>query len=170
MSRLDQLALGVSRELQIEAKSDIFYWQERLEYRYALIKMRQGLEAARVNKVQLSLKYPTGDPRLAGALEDLRKRVLSVSKDRVTLDLVPLPPPDMITALFLLTSDADEKVRATAIESAGKLPDRILSSALRDEEVAPPVLGWFLDRLAQPDVYAEMRQFIDEHAWLTVIQ
>ena len=32
--------------------------------------------------------------------------------------LVPLPPPDMITALFLLTSDADEKVRATAVESA----------------------------------------------------
>ena len=49
--------------------------------------------------------------------------------------LVPLPPPDMIAALFLLTLDADEKVRATAAESASKLPDRILSSALRDEEV-----------------------------------
>ena len=70
--------------------------------------------------------------------------------------LVPLPPPDMITALFLLTSDADEKVRTTAVESATKLPDRILSSALRDEEVEPPVLGWFLDRLARQDVYAEM--------------
>jgi len=70
--------------------------------------------------------------------------------------LVPLPPPDMITALFLLTADADEKVRTTAVESAGKLPDRILSSALRDEEVDPPVLGWFLDRLARQDVYAEM--------------
>jgi hypothetical protein len=70
--------------------------------------------------------------------------------------LVPLPPPDMITALFLLTADADEKVRATAVESAGKLPDRILSSGLRDEEVYPPVLGWFLDRLARHDVYAEM--------------
>jgi hypothetical protein len=70
--------------------------------------------------------------------------------------LVPLPPPDMITALYLLTSDPDEKVRATALESAGKLPDRILSSALRDEEVDPPVLGWFLDHLARQDVYAEM--------------
>jgi len=70
--------------------------------------------------------------------------------------LVPLPPPDMITALFLLTADADEKVRTTAVESAAKLPDRILSSALRDEEVDPPVLGWFLDRLARQDVYAEM--------------
>ncbi|HZX43720.1 MAG TPA: hypothetical protein VFE93_17915, partial [Myxococcaceae bacterium] len=70
--------------------------------------------------------------------------------------LVPLPPPDMITALFLLTADADEKVRTTAEDSARKLPDRILSSALRDEEVDPPVLGWFLDRLARQDVYAEM--------------
>src|SRR5690349_24723781 len=70
--------------------------------------------------------------------------------------LVPLPPPDMITALFLLTSDADEKVRTTAVESATKLPDRILSSALRDEEVDPLVLGWFLDRLGRQDVYAEM--------------
>ena len=70
--------------------------------------------------------------------------------------LVPLPPPDMITALFLLTSDADEKVRATAMESAVKLPDRILSSGLRDEGVNPPVLGWFLDQLSRQDVYAEM--------------
>jgi len=70
--------------------------------------------------------------------------------------LVPLAPPDMVTALFLLVSDADEKVRTTAVETATKLPDRILSSALRDEEVKPPVLGWFLDRLATQDVYAEM--------------
>src|SRR5262249_54171793 len=70
--------------------------------------------------------------------------------------LVPLAPSDMLTALFLLTSDADEKVRATAVETAAKLPDKILSSALRDEELPPPVLGWFLDRLATQDVYAEM--------------
>jgi len=70
--------------------------------------------------------------------------------------LVPLPPPDMVTALFVLTSDPDEKVRAMAVDSAGKLPDRILSSALRDEEVDAPVLGWFLDRMARQDVYAEM--------------
>jgi hypothetical protein len=70
--------------------------------------------------------------------------------------LVPLAPADMVTALFLLVSDADEKVRTTAVDTATKLPDRILSSALRDEEVKPPVLGWFLDRLANQDVYAEM--------------
>jgi hypothetical protein len=70
--------------------------------------------------------------------------------------LVPLPPPDMITALYLLTGDPDEKVSGTAVDSATKLPDRILSSALRDEEVSGPVLGWFLDRFATQDVYAEM--------------
>jgi hypothetical protein len=70
--------------------------------------------------------------------------------------LVPLAPPDMVTALFLLVSDADEKVRTTAVDTATRLPDRILSSALRDEEIKPPVLGWFLDRLATQDVYAEM--------------
>jgi len=70
--------------------------------------------------------------------------------------LAPLAPSDMLTALFLLTSDADEKVRSAAVESAAKLPDKILSSALRDEELSPPVLGWFLDRLATQDVYAEM--------------
>jgi hypothetical protein len=70
--------------------------------------------------------------------------------------LVPLAPSDMLTVLFLLTSDPDQKVRTTAVESAAKLPDRILSSALRDEELPPPVLGWFLDRFAVQDVYAEM--------------
>jgi hypothetical protein len=70
--------------------------------------------------------------------------------------LVPLAPSDMLTVLFLLTSDPDRKVRTTAVESAAKLPDRILSSALRDEELPAPVLAWFLDRFAMQDVYAEM--------------
>jgi hypothetical protein len=48
MRRLDQLALSVAREMQLEAKSDIFLWRERLEYRAALVKMRQGMESARV--------------------------------------------------------------------------------------------------------------------------
>jgi hypothetical protein len=48
MRRLDQIALGLAVESQLERGSDIFHWQERLEYRYALVKMRHGLEAARV--------------------------------------------------------------------------------------------------------------------------
>jgi hypothetical protein len=48
MGRLDQLALGVAREIQLERQSDIFLWRERLEYRYALLKMRYAMESARV--------------------------------------------------------------------------------------------------------------------------
>jgi hypothetical protein len=70
--------------------------------------------------------------------------------------LVPLAPADMLGALYLLTQDPDENVRNTATASAEKLPDRILGSALRDEGVPSPVLGWVLDRLSTNDVYVEM--------------
>ena len=45
--RLDQLSLGVAGELQLEAKSDIFLWRERLEYREALMQMWRGFESVR---------------------------------------------------------------------------------------------------------------------------
>jgi len=70
--------------------------------------------------------------------------------------LVPLAPPEMIGALFMLTFDPDQNVRDTAVKTASGLPDRILSTALRDEGVRPPVLGFFLERLSANDVYAEM--------------
>lgn len=70
--------------------------------------------------------------------------------------LVPLAPPDMVGALFMLTFDADEKVRTTAAETAAKLPDRVLAGALRDEGVQVPVLAWLLDQYWQNDSYAEM--------------
>ena len=46
--RLEQLALGVARELQIEKQTDIFLWRERLEYRYGLLEMWRGFENARI--------------------------------------------------------------------------------------------------------------------------
>jgi hypothetical protein len=46
--RLDQLSLGGADKLQLEAKADIFFWRERLEYCVALIQMWRGLEIARV--------------------------------------------------------------------------------------------------------------------------
>ena len=70
--------------------------------------------------------------------------------------LVPLNPSDMLGALYMLTYDAEQNVRDTAAKSAAGLPDKILSSALRDEGVQPPVLGWFLGLLKDKDVYAEM--------------
>lgn len=70
--------------------------------------------------------------------------------------LVPLAPADMIGALYMLTFDPDPGVRETAAKTALGLPDRILASALRDEGVAPPVLGYFLQSLWDKDPYAEM--------------
>jgi hypothetical protein len=70
--------------------------------------------------------------------------------------LVPLQPPDMVGALFMLTFDADPAVRETALKTATTLPDRVLSGALRDEGVQLPVLAWLLDQHWQNDGYAEM--------------
>jgi hypothetical protein len=70
--------------------------------------------------------------------------------------LVPLNPSDMLGALFMLTFDAEQNIRDTAAKSAAGLPDRILGSALRDEGVQAPVLGWFLGLLKGNDAYAEM--------------
>lgn len=70
--------------------------------------------------------------------------------------LVPLAPSDMLGALFMLTFDPDPAVRDTAAQAAGGLPDRILSAALRDEGVAPPVLSYFLSVLGDKEACAEM--------------
>jgi hypothetical protein len=70
--------------------------------------------------------------------------------------LVPLSPPDMIGALFMLAYDPEENVRDTAVKTAAELPDRVLAPALREERVKPQVLGWFLDLHWQKDAYAEM--------------
>jgi hypothetical protein len=70
--------------------------------------------------------------------------------------LVPLSPSDMAVMLFMLTYDPEAQVRETAEKTAAGLPDRILSSALRDEGLEPPVLGFFLRSLRSKDVYAEM--------------
>lgn len=70
--------------------------------------------------------------------------------------LVPMGPREMCTALYMLTFDADAGVRDTAAKSAAALPDRVLSVALRDETVDPPVLDYFAGLLAQRDEYLEM--------------
>jgi hypothetical protein len=70
--------------------------------------------------------------------------------------LVPMAPKEMCTALFMLTFDPDSNVRETAEKSLSGLPDRILSVALRDETIDPPVLDSFATRLAKKDEYLEM--------------
>ncbi len=70
--------------------------------------------------------------------------------------MIPLSPPDMVAALFLLTFDADPNVRDTAVKTASGLPDKILGTALRDEGLQPPVLGFMMRLFGDREAYAEM--------------
>jgi hypothetical protein len=70
--------------------------------------------------------------------------------------LVPMGPKEMATALFMLTFDADAAVREAAAKSAAGLPDRILSVALRDESLDPPVLEYYANSFAAKPEYLEM--------------
>src|SRR5438093_6445283 len=70
--------------------------------------------------------------------------------------MVPMSPKEMATALFMLTFDAEAGVREAAAKSAAGLPDRILSVALRDETLDPPVLGYYADAYAGKVEYLEM--------------
>src|SRR5438105_3974371 len=70
--------------------------------------------------------------------------------------LVPMGPKDMATALYMLTFDADDAVRQTAVKNAAGLPDRILAGALRDEGSDPQVLDYYAAALAEKPEYLEM--------------
>jgi hypothetical protein len=70
--------------------------------------------------------------------------------------MVPLSNSDKVTVLYMLTFDHDAGVREAAAKTALSLPDVILASALRDESVKPPALGYLLRMLWEKDVYAEM--------------
>ena len=70
--------------------------------------------------------------------------------------LVPMGPREMATALYMLTFDTDGAVRETAVKSAAALPDRILSVALRDETMDPPVLDYYAEVFKAKSEYLEM--------------
>lgn len=70
--------------------------------------------------------------------------------------LVPASPHDAVCLLYLLSFDPDEGIRSQAIETAASLPDQIASTALRDEGVPGPVLGWLAQRLEGKEVFLEM--------------
>jgi hypothetical protein len=70
--------------------------------------------------------------------------------------LVPASPHDAVCVLYLLSFDADEGVREQAKKSAAALPDKIASTALRDDGVPPPVLGWLAAQLDANETFLEM--------------
>jgi hypothetical protein len=69
--------------------------------------------------------------------------------------MAPMAPKELVTAQFLLTFDADEKVRAAATNSLANLDLRIANAVLADTNLNPHVLGHLAKVLAQNDAYAE---------------
>jgi hypothetical protein len=71
--------------------------------------------------------------------------------------LVPaVAPVDLVTLLCVLSFDADQAVRDTAVKTAEGLPDKIWGVALRSEGVAAPVLDWLADRFAAKEAALEL--------------
>jgi hypothetical protein len=67
-----------------------------------------------------------------------------------------MAPVQIVTSLYILTHDADREVADTAHAAAQKLPDRILTSALRDESLDPGSLALFAEVLGDRDNYLEL--------------
>ncbi len=71
--------------------------------------------------------------------------------------LVPaVAPVDLVTLLFMLSFDADEGVRTTALKTAEGLPDKIHGVALRAEALKGQVLDWLADRFSTKDAALEL--------------
>lgn len=70
--------------------------------------------------------------------------------------LVPASPHDAVCLLYLLSFDPDEAVREQAAKSASTLPDKIASTALRDDGVPPPVLGWLAASIEANETFLEL--------------
>jgi len=71
--------------------------------------------------------------------------------------LVPATAPvDLVTLLFMLSSDPDETVRTTAAKTAEGLPDKIFGVALRSDALKGVVLDWLADRLARKEPALEL--------------
>lgn len=69
--------------------------------------------------------------------------------------LAPMAPKDLVTAQFVLTFDADEKIKTSAEKSLANLDERIANSVLSDTTVPGAVLGYLAAVLATKDVFAE---------------
>ncbi len=69
--------------------------------------------------------------------------------------LAPMPPADLVTAQFILTFDADDKIAKTAEKGLTGLDQRIANAVLSDTKVHPEVLGYLAQIHATNDAYAE---------------
>ncbi len=70
--------------------------------------------------------------------------------------LVPLSPSDLVGALFILGYDTEASIREAAAKTLAGLPDRIATTAFRDEELDAPVLALCLNVHSHNDAYVEL--------------
>jgi hypothetical protein len=70
--------------------------------------------------------------------------------------LVPLTPIDTTYLLALLATDPDPQVSSTAVATAAKLPDKILSTALREDSQDARVLDFFANALVDREPFLEL--------------
>ena len=62
--------------------------------------------------------------------------------------MAPLANPvDLVTVMYQLSVDSDQKIREAAVKSASDLPDRVLEGALADPSVDPRVIDFFAEHV-----------------------
>lgn len=92
--------------------------------------------------------------------ESLRKHVGSEApqplREMAAQLLVPASPKDAVTLLYFLSFDEAEQVRELVDKSGRELSERVALPALRDDAIAPEVLGWLADYVAENERYAEL--------------
>lgn len=103
---------------------------------------------------------PAGAPLSADALPpQFRKHVDPATPVKLRMmaakALIPMPPVDQVKALFLLSYDPEEEVRATCAATVSGLSDRILGPTLRGDLPAP-VLDFLAANLADQPSYVEL--------------
>lgn len=73
-------------------------------------------------------------------------REMRLNASRGTL---PLPPKDLVTAVYFLTLDPDDEIRKSARETLLKMPSALLKPVLADPKAHPLILDFFARNLPQ---------------------
>jgi len=73
-------------------------------------------------------------------------REMRLNASRGTL---PLPPKDLVTAVYFLTLDPDDEIRNSARETLLKMPSALLKPVLADPKAHPLILDFFARNLPQ---------------------
>lgn len=84
------------------------------------------------------------------ALSPAIQKALAPGPSRMMLSrgVVPLPPGELVTALYQLAVSDDAALATSAIGTATGLPDKVALAALVDEQLDARVLDWLAERLA----------------------